>query len=105
VFPWVTTDAPDRPDAPFDLVVSISGQTASLSWALCSGGELGCHVYESVATPGNYQRVRTVGRGETSVTRPNLAAGTRYYWVVSAYNDQGESSPSNVVTAVTDSVS
>lgn len=71
--------------------------SATLRWNAVTGATVsGYKVYVGEA-PGQYSRTITVGT-VTSSTVNSLTVGRTYYFVVTAYNGAGESSPSNIVS-------
>jgi Fibronectin type III domain/Viral BACON domain len=90
---------------PVSLVLSPSTQpppppttsSATLRWNAVTGATVtGYKVYIGEA-PGQYSRTITVGN-VTSSTVSSLTVGRMYYFVVTAYNSAGESTPSNMVS-------
>ena len=90
---------------PVSLVLSPSTQpppppttsSATLRWNAVTGATItGYKVYIGEA-PGQYSRTITVGN-VTSSTVSSLTVGRMYYFVVTAYNSAGESTPSNMVS-------
>ena len=85
---------PSVPGAPGNLTVTgTSASSISLSWGAASGTVTGYRVYEGTT-------VRATLTG-TSTSITGLMACTSHTYTVHAYNDSGESSPSNSVTAST----
>lgn len=71
--------------------------SATLMWNAVTGATItGYKVYVGEA-PGQYSRTITVGN-VTSSTVSSLTVGRMYYFVVTAYNGSGESTPSNMVS-------
>jgi hypothetical protein len=71
--------------------------SATLRWNAVTGATItGYKVYVGEA-PGQYSRTITVGN-VTSSTVSSLTVGRMYYFVVTAYNSAGESTPSNMVS-------
>jgi len=71
--------------------------SATLTWNAVTGATItGYKVYVGEA-PGQYSRTVTVGN-VTSSTVNSLTVGRMYYFVVTAYNGAGESTPSNMVS-------
>lgn len=58
----------------------------------------GYKVYRGTVS-GTYTLSQTLGKVLTA-TEPGLTAGTKYYWVVTAYNSAGESGYSNEASAI-----
>ncbi len=70
--------------------------SATLAWNAVTGTISGYKVYVGEA-PRLYTRTITVGTG-TSTSVNSLTVGRTYYFVVTAYNSAGESTPSNEVS-------
>ena len=89
---------------PVQLVISPSTtppppttKSATLTWNAVTGATVtGYKMYVGEA-PGQYSRTITVGN-VTSSTVSSLTVGRMYYFVVTAYNSAGESTPSNMVS-------
>ena len=89
---------PIVPNAPITLVATISGSNIHLAWTapLDNGGSaiLGYKVYRGTATGGESGTpIGTVAT--TSYDDLSATAGTRYYYVVKAYNAVGDSIAGN----------
>ncbi|NWF99081.1 MAG: S8 family serine peptidase [Nitrospirae bacterium] len=78
----------------------LSKSKIKLTWFDGSGSEKGFKIYRHDGT-GSYTHIKTVGRNVTSYTDKRLAKGTKYWYQVRAYNDSGESEPSNEAEATT----
>lgn len=70
--------------------------TATLTWNTVTGTVSGYKVYVGEA-PSQYTRTINVGNTTTSTVN-SLTVGRMYYFVVTAYNSAGESTPSNMVS-------
>jgi hypothetical protein len=89
---------------PVTLIISPAGgggggttSSATLTWNAVTGTTVsGYKVYVGEA-PNQYTRTITVGN-VTSSTVSSLTVGRMYYFVVTAYNSAGESTPSNMVS-------
>ena len=91
----------DVPEAPEDLeAVSISSSEIKLTWDDESDNEDGFKI-ERKKSGGSYTQIATVGKNVTSYTNKGLEAGTRYYYRVRAYNEEGNSPYSNEASATT----
>lgn len=84
---------------------AISGAAAAgqavLAWnasATDPANVTGYKVYRGTVS-GTYVLTQTLGKVLTA-TEPGLTAGTKYYWVVTAYNQAGESAYSNEASAI-----
>jgi fibronectin type 3 domain-containing protein len=83
------------PGTPAGLKITAQAQNSiSLSWQAVSGA-VGYRVYRSSISGGSYSLIQTTG--STSYNdNSGLAAGTTYYYRVTAYNAQGESDPATI---------
>jgi hypothetical protein len=94
-FAIVVSASPSFLSAPTGLDL-FTGSPAMLSWSAVSGAT-GYDVYRR--NPGEYQfnRIATVSTTFIYIDMSNLPAG-RYYYYVTAFNSDGESLPSNVIS-------
>ena len=101
--PTPTPTATATPAAPTNLsAIAVSSNRINLSWADNSTNESGFKVERS--TNGTtFVQVSTVGAGVTAYANTGLAASTKYYYRIRAYNSAGNSSYSNTTTATTTS--
>jgi hypothetical protein len=83
------------PAAPANLSASAGNAQVSLSWS-ASTGATGYNVKRT--TGGNYVTIAS-NVTATSYTDTGLSNGTTYYYIVTAVNSAGESSPSNQASA------
>lgn len=93
------------------LALPAQGQTAhavGLSWATGTGGgsPSGFNVYRTTTSGGcstvtatGCTKVGSTSASTTTFTDTTVQGGTTYFWVVTAFNSTGESTPSNQVTA------
>jgi len=81
------------PIAPTNLQGTVNGTEIDLSWTNNATNQQGFKIYKSINGI-TYSLLTTTSN--TSYADTGLAAGT-YYYYVTAYNNQGESNPSNVV--------
>lgn len=96
------TAPPSPPSAPSALVaVAVNSSSISLSWQDNSNNELGFKIEQSDNGTSGWSQVGTVGAGVKTFTKTGLAAQTRYYYRVCAYNNDGNSAYSNIADAVT----
>ncbi|GBU22228.1 N-acetylmuramoyl-L-alanine amidase [Fibrobacteres bacterium R8-0-B4] len=77
---------------------SLSSSSISINWSPVSGAA-GYRVYRSTSSSGNYTLVGTPS--SASYTDNNLSSGTTYYYKVSAYKNNLESSQSYYTSATT----
>ena len=93
--------APQTPAAPSNLAASAtSTSTISLTWTDNSTNESGFKVERSPDGT-TFTQVATPGAGASSYSDSGLAAETKYYYRVYAYNSAGDSAYSNVAGATT----
>ncbi len=91
------------PTAPSGLgCVTFSSSRIDLSWTDNSSDELGFNIYRSLVGGGPYAFVDSVGAGVTTYMDMGLAASTQYFYVVTAFNNDGESPDSNETDCTTD---
>jgi hypothetical protein len=97
------TQSAGLPANPTGLAVnSISASEVDLSWLDHSNNEDGFAIERS--TDGvSFREIGTVGPNVQTYSSTGLAAGTTYYYRVRAYNSQGYSAYTNVVSALTQS--
>ena len=97
-----TPPSPTAPTAPTSLTATVSSETKiDLSWTDNSSNENGFRIRRRIGTNGDWIAIATVGQNVTTWSMTDAVAGTTYYFTVTAYNDGGESTPSNQVTATT----
>jgi hypothetical protein len=99
----LTTIAPPSPPAaPSALVATaVNSSSISLSWQDNSDNELGFKIERSDNGSSGWLQVGIVGAGIKTFANTGLAAQTRYYYRVCAYNNDGNSVYSNTADAVT----
>lgn len=92
--------APPAPYPPSDLAgVTISSSEINLTWKDNSLDETGFYIYRK--TTDNYSKMGVMEANATSHTDTGLSPQTTYSYKVTAYNEGGESDPSNEVTITT----
>jgi uncharacterized protein len=88
------------PAAPSNLAaVAVSGTAINLYWSDNSNNETGFRIERRIS--GAYSQVATVGVNVTTYADSGLTPGTKYEYRVMAYNNEGDSSYSNVAEATT----
>src|SRR5437870_5824943 len=95
-FDWVVL-----PEAPSSLMVTLSGNSPRLKWALHGGDPKGAVVERRIeGLPGTrspWKQIAKVENGATEYTDSGVAKGEGAAYRVRAYNDEGESAYSNIV--------
>jgi fibronectin type 3 domain-containing protein len=87
------------PSAPTGVTATAqSSSSISVSWNSVSGAS-GYRVYRATSSSGSYAQIASPTT--TSYTNTGLSVSTTYYYKVSAYNSDGESSQSSAVSAKT----
>jgi chitodextrinase len=84
--------APSTPSSVTASVLGLSEGSISISWSSVSGAS-GYYIYRAYSSSGTYSRVTSTSG--TSYTDTYLGLNTTYYYKVSAYNSNGESSLSS----------
>ncbi|HEV1996256.1 MAG TPA: fibronectin type III domain-containing protein, partial [Candidatus Acidoferrum sp.] len=84
------------PAAPTGLTPTPGDKQVALSWTAVAGAT-GYYVKRSTTAGGPYTQLP--GTGATNFTDTGLTNGTKYYYVVSAYNSYGQSANSTEVNA------
>lgn len=91
---------PPNPYAPSNLTATaISSEEIELVWDDNSVDEKGFYVYRK--DNGDYRRIVALGANVTSYHNSNLDPQTTYWYLVSSYNNSGESGLSNETSATT----
>lgn len=87
---------PPSPFAPFDLVATaVSSSQIDLTWKETCEDEKGFYVYRT------NQKIAVLDPNTTSYNDLSLKPKTTYYYEITAYTNDGESTPSNKVSATT----
>ena len=93
------------PDPPTGLIINPGTATKlNLSWTDNSSGvvaETGFRIKRSATSGGPYTVVKTVPQNSNSAEDTGLTPETTYYYVVVAFNTNGESEPSNEASRAT----
>jgi cellulose 1,4-beta-cellobiosidase len=84
------------PPVPMGLAAAAGNAQVALKWSVSSGAT-GYYVERSVASGGPYTQISTQAAANYRDT--GLTNGTKYYYVVSAYNSSGQSANSVNVSA------
>jgi fibronectin type 3 domain-containing protein len=84
------------PAAPSGLTATAGNAQVTLNWT-ASSGATGYYVKRSTTTGGPYTQIAT--QAGTNDTDTGLTNGTKYFYVVSAYNSAGQSANSSEVNA------
>lgn len=88
-------DPSGPPEVPQNLQATAGNEQVSLSWSASDGAD-SYRVKRSTKSGGSYSTIATVTT--TSYMDLHVTNGTTYYYVVSALNDEGESSDSSEVS-------
>jgi hypothetical protein len=95
---------PNIPVAPSALQVSgTTDSQVSLAWTDNSTNETGFKIERSPNGSNSWSQIATVAANTTTYTDSGLAASTTYFYRVRAYNGDGDSPYTNVVSATTQS--
>ena len=90
------------PAAPSNLALTVqSASSMGLTWSDNSNNETGFVIERQAWGSGSWVTLTTVGAGVTSYADRTVAESTQYSYRVSATNNLGKSSASNVATATT----
>ena len=99
--PTPTPSPGQTPASPTNLKGSVVSSTQiNLSWADNSSNETGFKIERSI-NGSTFAQIGTAGANTTAYASTGLAASTKYYYRVRAYNSGGNSSYSNTVSATT----
>ncbi|MGI5882945.1 MAG: fibronectin type III domain-containing protein [Dethiobacteria bacterium] len=94
------------PQYPSNLTASAVSETAiSLIWSDNSYNETGFKIERSFTPDGTYYLLTTVGPNVQTFTDTGLSRDATYWYRIRAYNENGDSYPSNVSGATTSSTS
>jgi hypothetical protein len=97
-----TTDIAPAPSAPSNLNATATGtDRITLSWADNSDNESGFNVHRRPDGSSSWTQIGTTATDVTTYTDTGLPPATRYYYLVKAYNDSGQSGNSNSDSAQT----
>ncbi len=96
-FSWTKLPVPEPPSNLRQTGRTITSIT--LTWQDNSTDETGFYIY--VQNGNTWNRIATLGANATTHTITDLQCGQSYTYRVSAYSNDGESAPSNTVTATT----
>lgn len=90
------------PNAPSGLsAAGVSATQINLSWNDNSNNETGFKVERSTSSTGTYSLIATLGAGVVSYSNTGLNISSTYYYRVYAYNANGNSANSSLVSAST----
>lgn len=85
--------------APFGLPSAVDAAQLRLDWADNSSNEKGFEIWRKTGTNGTYAQIATSASNATSYVDTTVTAGVTYCYQVRAYNDAGDSAPSNEACA------
>ena len=89
---------PKGPIAPANLNANDNGTLIELTWQDLSADELGFRIYRKVEA-GAFSLWRTLGPNVTLTQDSSVVVAVLYTYYVTAYNANGESAASNIVSA------
>ncbi|MGA1979975.1 MAG: glycoside hydrolase family 9 protein [Sedimentisphaerales bacterium] len=90
------------PTAPSGLTATAaSSSQINLAWTDNSSNETGFYVERSTSSTSGFSQIASLGANVTTYSSTGLAASTRYYYRVRAYNSAGNSAYSNTANATT----
>ena len=99
--PTPTSSATPTPNAPTNLnAVAVSSSQINLSWTDNSTNETGFKIARSTNGT-NFTQIAIVPSNTTTYPSTGLAASTKYYYRIRAYNSAGNSSYSNIASSST----
>jgi hypothetical protein len=97
----LTPSIPRSPVAPSDLTATaVSSSQINLAWLDNSGDEQGFRIARSL-DGFNFSEIATVGSNVTTFSDTGLSANTLFFYRVFAFNNFGNSEPSNIAFAQT----
>ena len=98
----ITFETNSIPTAPTGLVALSTGATdIQLTWIDNSNNESGFVIERTTDTTGTWTQIASVTQNSTSYTSSGLNEGTKYFYRVKSYNDNGGSDYTNVAFATT----
>ncbi|MBN1671540.1 MAG: fibronectin type III domain-containing protein [Kiritimatiellae bacterium] len=94
--------APTPPAAPSNLTAApVSASRIDLAWTDNSNNETGFKIDRRKSGTTTWERIATPGANATAYSDSDLPAGTKFYYMVKAYNAAGNSDYSNLADATT----
>ncbi len=87
------------PAAPADLIAAPTDAGIFLSWSDNASNELGYRVERQETSAGKWTTIGTLATDATSFNDTGFTAGSSYGYHVIAFNNDGDSQPSNIATA------
>jgi len=94
------------PAAPMDLTATaINERRVDLAWADHSAGESGFRIEKKVGVAGSWTAINLVAPDVTTYSDTNVVESTTYSYRVYAYDNGGDSDPTNVASATTPALS
>lgn len=92
----------DIPASPTDLAVTDSSYTSiSLSWTDNASIESGYAVFRSTSANGTFEEIASLPENSSTFTDETVDYGTRYYYQVAAFNENGYSLRTQIATSET----
>jgi hypothetical protein len=101
--PWIDASTKGCPLAsPIELnEYTATSRSVTIHWQDQSDNEQNFHIYTWGGAVNVWNQIGTSDPDSTSFTDTDLACGTRYFYKVSAYNDETESEPSGIIFTAT----
>jgi hypothetical protein len=85
-----TTPGGHGPAPPANLKATVTGRSIRLDWKDQSSNEKGFRVYRSVGNNGALTLLATLAANAKTYTDQNLAASTKYTYLIASFNNKGE---------------
>jgi len=86
------------PETPVGITTTTNSTSITINWSAVTGVD-GYKIYRSTTSSGTYEEISS--STSISYTDIGLTSNTTYYYKIAAYNNGGESSKSDVVSATT----
>lgn len=92
------------PSPPSNMSITTSESSITIGWEDNSNDETGFRIYRKKAGDESYSLFTTVDQNIVSYTDNDVSEGLRYFYYVTSFNENGESSKSNPVDATFDTI-
>lgn len=100
---FLTCDTTSKVPAPPTLPSALNDKaTINLAWTDASVDETGFKIYRKVEGSSEYTLIRT--QTETSYSDLDTSEGSKYFYYIVSYNDNGDSAKSLIISATADSI-